>query len=134
MNRDDEKFILNIEVSDIIFKQHLHSYMPLNVIMITLQVICIITSLILQFIFKDISNIISYFMMSICLMLCILVVINNKIHSITWEKAKRDYTELFEILDDCFKSDYNVDDQTKMIHRIAKYKEKRRLNGKHYKK
>lgn len=132
MDRDDEKFILNMEVSEIIFRQHTNSYMPLNIVMITIQMITIIVGLTLQIIFRDISHIIAYVQMTICILLCVLVVINNKISSKAWRRARNDYNELIDILSPSFRSDYTIDDQTVMIHRIAKFKEKQKTSGRHF--
>lgn len=136
-NRSEEQFILQMEISDIIFRQHTNTYMPLNIVIIVLQLIIMIVGILLQIVFrehKELMHIISYSQMTICIILCILVVINNRIAAKAWKKARKDYKELLDILGPSFGSNYTVDDQTIMIHRIAKYKERQRLGGNHFKK
>lgn len=132
MERNDEKFILNMEISDIVFRQHRNTYLPLNIVIITIQTILIIIGLILQIIFRDMSSVIAYAQMITCLILCFIVVINNKISTKAWRRAQQDYKELLDILDPSFSSNYTINDQTEMIRRLSKYKEKQRLGGNHF--
>lgn len=132
MDRDEVKFILQMEISDIIFRQHQKTYMPLNIVIITIQTILIIIGLILQIIFRDISSVIAYAQMITCLILCFIVVINNKISTKAWRRAQQEYKELLDILDPSFKYNYNIEDQTMMIQKISNYKRKQKLGGNHF--
>ena len=79
------KIMMQTELSDIIFNQHMKSYMPLNIIMLSTQTIILITTVIID-IFTELH--LSRYGCVINLTLCLMVIANNMIHSYTWKKAK----------------------------------------------
>lgn len=85
-NKTFSRFALQMEISDMIFNQHMKSYMTLNICIITLQFILLFTSLALD-IFFDLHF--SKIICAVNIFLCIVVVLNNAIHNYTWKKAKK---------------------------------------------
>lgn len=79
------KMMMQTELSDIIFNQHMKSYMPLNIIMLSTQTVILITTIIID-IFTELH--LSRYGCAINLTLCLMVIANNMIHSYTWKKAK----------------------------------------------
>ena len=79
-------FILHMQMSDMIFEQHMKSYMTLNIVIISIQFILLVIALILEAIFK--TQYIVRLMAGINISLCALVACNNYVHNKTWEKAK----------------------------------------------
>ena len=84
-------FIIHMEMSDIIFEQHMKSYMTLNIVIIVVQFILLFMALILEAIFN--TQYIIRLMAGINISLCALVACNNYIHNKTWEKAKERLSE-----------------------------------------
>ena len=80
-----------MEMSDIIFEQHMKSYMTLNIVIIVVQFILLFMALILEAIFN--TQYIIRLMAGINISLCALVACNNYIHNKTWEKAKERLSE-----------------------------------------
>ena len=86
MEKQFVEFSLQMEISDMIFNQHMKSYMPLNLAIITLQFIMLFVALALDIFFDLHAS------RAVCLtniILCIVVIINNLIHQHTWKKARR---------------------------------------------
>lgn len=79
------KMMMQAELSDLIFNQHMKSYMPLNIIMLSTQTIILITTTIID-VFTGLH--LSRYGCAINLTLCLMVIANNMIHSHTWKKAK----------------------------------------------
>lgn len=80
------KFMMQSELSDIIFEQHMKTYMPFNIFIIAVQLALVITSVIVQIV----TNIrVAFVIAMINLGLCIFVVVNNAIHSKQWAVAKK---------------------------------------------
>lgn len=79
------KMMMQTELSDLIFNQHMKSYMPLNIIMLSIQTVILITTTIID-VFTELH--LSRYGCAINLTLCLIVIANNMIHSHTWKKAK----------------------------------------------
>ena len=79
------KMMMQTELSDLIFNQHMKSYMPLNIIMLSIQTIILITTTIVD-VFTEFHF--SRYGCVINLTLCLIIIANNMIHSHTWKKAK----------------------------------------------
>lgn len=79
------KMMMQTELSDLIFNQHMKSYMPLNIIMLSMQIIILVTTTIVDA-FTELH--LSRYGCVINLVLCLVVIANNVIHSYTWKKSK----------------------------------------------
>ena len=79
------KVLMKTELSDLIFNQHMKSYMPLNIIMLSMQTIILVTTTIVDA-FTELH--LSRYGCVINLTLCLIIIANNMIHSHTWKKAK----------------------------------------------
>ena len=79
------KLMIKLELSDLIFKQHIKGYMPVNIFIIAIQVIVLIVSLIVQT-FTDLR--IGLFSAYLNLILLLVVGFNNYIHNRAWNEAK----------------------------------------------
>ena len=77
--------MMQTELSDLIFNQHMKSYMPLNIIMLSMQTIILVTTTIVDA-FTELH--LSRYGCVINLVLCLVVIANNVIHSYTWKKSK----------------------------------------------
>ena len=98
MKKDQEcyiKTILNMELSDIIFKQHIHSYMPLNIIIFIIQILILIISIVVSM-FK--ISIVTLPLAFTNILLCVIVLCNNYIHLKTWNKSKDKLNRIKELL------------------------------------
>ena len=89
-------FALYTELSDLIFEHHMKSYMNLNIIIISIQFIALFISLFTQ-IFWNLSF--SKYLMVVNIVLCVIVVINNMIHNLTWKKAKERAEKIYAGID-----------------------------------
>ena len=85
IDRKLSKMMIQTELSDLIFNQHMKSYMPLNIIMLSIQTVILITTTIID-VFTELH--LSGYGCVINLTLCLMIVANNMIHSHTWKKAK----------------------------------------------
>lgn len=79
------KYSIYSQLSDIIYKQHIKSYMPLNIVILGLQTLFLIISVLIT-IFTDLNW--SKYMCVCNLVLLLIVVVNNYIHTKTWQKSK----------------------------------------------
>ena len=79
------KVLMKTELSDLIFNQHMKSYMPLNIFIISMQLIMMLLAIII-----DINTDLHFSRYScvVNLVLCLVVIANNIIHSYTWKKSK----------------------------------------------
>lgn len=79
------KLLMKTELSDLIFNQHMKSYMPLNMFIISIQLIMMLLAIII-----DVNTDLHFSRYScvINLVLCLVVIANNIIHSYTWKKSK----------------------------------------------
>ena len=77
--------MMQTELYDLIFNPHMKSYMPLNIIMLSIQTVILITTTIID-VFTELH--LSGYGCVINLTLCLMIVANNMIHSHTWKKAK----------------------------------------------
>lgn len=78
-------FIIKTEMSDIIYKQHMKSCYTLTSILICLQTFLIVLGLILTIFGINISSITC----GISIAILGLVICNNTIHNMTWNKSKQ---------------------------------------------
>ena len=79
------KMLMQTELSDLIFNQHMKSYMPLYIIILSTQTVILITTTIID-VLTGLH--LSRYGCAINLTLCLMVIANNIIHSHTWKKAK----------------------------------------------
>lgn len=79
-------FMMRMELSDIIFDQHQHSYMPVNLLIIGIQLFLVVLSVIVDALCQ--TNI-ALTCAGINIGLCGVVAFNNVVHTIQWEKAKK---------------------------------------------
>ena len=133
VSRDNIKFLLDIELSDLLYRYHTKT-MKTNIILITFQFICLFVDIILQiFIPKDnnwtfngftLKNIISFSYVFIVWFLAIIVVINNKIRTEAWKQSKEELNELMTTVTPAFKKNYNLNIDYQIITKIGEYKKK----------
>ena len=90
-------FMIRMNSSDMIFKQHLHSSKTLDIVIISIQLLFVILSAVLKIINFPID--ISIFALVYNLIAFILVVINNYVSNHYWNKAQEDLSEIFKMLD-----------------------------------
>ena len=132
-DRKTDKMILEIEVSDIVFKQHQKTYL-VTMSIITVQLILGVLLVVLQTVFKDVKventdlslgSILGLMIPIFNMLLIVLVVINNKISNKAWNIARESYQKLFEIADPVFNKSYNLEDQYHVIENMTYYKKER---------
>ena len=90
-------FMIRMNSSDMIFKQHLHSSKTLDIVIISIQLLFVILSAVLKIINFPID--ISIFVLVYNIIALILVVINNYVSNHYWNKAQEDLSEIFKMLD-----------------------------------
>lgn len=84
LDTDTISMMIDMELSDTIFEQHMDSCQKLNLVIIFMQWICVVVNCILLFFRVHIGIAVSI----ITTLLLIVVLVNNHIHNKTWKQAK----------------------------------------------
>lgn len=90
-------FMIRMNSSDMIFKQHLNTSKVIDCIIIASQIIMLIISIILDIVDIDIGF--DIFVIIYNIIALILVFINNYVSNHFWNKANEDLSEIFKLLD-----------------------------------
>jgi len=91
MGNDWRVLLIKLTLSDIIFKQHQTGEHGLNILIIILEFLALIAGVI-------VSAVTPFKILPMCavfnIVLVIVMMINNKIHTKAWEKARKDLDEV----------------------------------------
>ena len=90
-------FMIRVNSSDMIFRQHLHTSKTFDIVIISTQLLFVVLFTILKIINFPID--ISIFVVVYNIIALILVIINNYISNHYWNKAQEDLSEIFKMLD-----------------------------------
>lgn len=133
IDRHTEKVALEIEISDIIWRMHQKTYIS-TITLISMQLALCVLLVVLQILFKDvktdfydltISNLVSLVIPFINIGLMIAVVIINRVNNKAWYNARDEYHKVFNLMDDMFNKNYNIDNQYQLINTLSNYKKEK---------
>ena len=133
IDRKTDKMILEIEVSDIIWQMHQKTQVT-SLVLIGLQLFICVLGVLVQSLFRNIPSGINNLSLGSILglsmpifntLILIIVVINNKVNSKAWYKARDEYNKLFDIMDPAFNKNYTVHEQYDVICKMDKFKKER---------
>ena len=96
LDTDTISMMIDMELSDTIFEQHMDSCQKLNLVIIFMQWICVVVNCILLFFRVHIGIAVSI----ITTLLLIVVLVNNHIHNKTWKQAKERNKCIQELIDE----------------------------------
>lgn len=112
-NQNFRRMMIHMELSDIIFDQHMESEFGLNKFIILIQTLLMVFGLICGLFGITVSPITA----GIIIVLCGIVMLNNAINQKAWKRAKERLTKA-EALIDVFGSDYDDDLKDKLFYDI----------------